>query len=117
MDKNLLLFYIGSSLMWFLFMVITVVDGADRLINSQPKEMEATCKVDLTCNNGCPKTVCACTEDPGCNEAEIKFEVSHPFGEFLPNLLLTTLLGLGVWFGYQLYSNGAASSEPRAIKL
>ena len=28
MDKNLLLFYIGSSLMWFLFMLIEVADGA-----------------------------------------------------------------------------------------
>ena len=100
MDKNLLLFYIGSSLMWFLFMLIEVADGAYRLIYSQPPEMEAYCKAD-----------------PTCNEQEVKFEVLHPFAEFLPNLLLTTLLGLGVWFGYQLYSNGAASSEPRAIKL
>ena len=100
MDKNLLLFYIGSSLMWFLFMVITVVDGAYRLIYSLPPGMEAWCKADIECNEG-----------------EVKFEVLHPFAEFLPNLLLTILLGLGVWFGYQLYSNGAASSEPRAIKL
>lgn len=100
-DKNLLLFYVGSNAMWFLFMGLTTAEAGYRFTQEHrtPAEKEW------------------CQKDPMCNQDEIIFEDEHPFAEFLPNCLLTVLLGLGIWFGYKLYENGAASTEARAVNL
>ena len=41
----------------------------------------------------------------------------HPVAEVLPNTILTIMLGVGIFYGYKLYSNPAVDTNARRVAL
>ena len=99
-DRNLILAFVFSCTLWFLFMVAVNLDTLDKLLNN--------CKYD---DNGFPDpsdpSTCHvtdqeyeeielfCKESPECDESTVKSDLRHPIAEVLPDCVITILLALG----------------------
>jgi hypothetical protein len=58
-----------------------------------------------------------CKSDPMCDADKVHFDQRHPFAEVLPDTILTILLGLGIFYGYTMYTNPAVDTTARRVAL
>ena len=50
-----------------------------------------------------------------CDADKVHFDQRHPFAEVLPDTILTILLGLGIFYGYTMYTNPAVDTTARRV--
>ena len=116
-DKHLLLAFTVSCALWFLFMGVTNLETIGTyFFNCDVAELHSG-TVDQT---ACHRTEAErelCDADPMCDTSKVHFDQKYPFAEVLPDFVLTVLLGLGIYFGYKLYSAPYADTYARQIVL
>ena len=109
-DKNLLLAYIVSSALWFIFM------GA-RNLESIMKFFQLDCDTTQGECHRQPWEKNICENDPQCSSDKVNYDVRHPFAEMLPDFVLTVLLAGGVFFGYKLYISPCVDTSARRVAM
>lgn len=112
-DKNLLLAFVISCTLWFIFM------GGENL-ETIMKYFNLDCDTSQGDSDVChrqPWEKDLCQHDDLCSQQKIDYDLKHPFAEIPPDFVLTVLLGCGVFFGYKMYSSPFADTNARRVAL
>ena len=85
------------------------------LLLSLPPSFSLT-DFSLPCSHRTEQEKDLCKADPMCDADQVHDQL-HPVAEVLPNTILTIMLGVGIFYGYKLYSNPAVDTNARRVAL
>ena len=96
-DKNLILAFVISCSLWFLFMAGLNYNTLDGLWNSCETDANGaaiTTSQSESCHfSNLDKELC---QPPTCDKSKVDFDMRHPFAEVFPDCVITVLLLVGV---------------------
>ena len=110
-DKNVLFFNVISSGFCFLFFLTVTYEIVVNFFSAP----------DAAQSDGVGDTITAeerrlCSEDPECDEEELKIYLRHPL-DAIPELAITALFGVLVFYTYKLWKHPTSNQEMRVVSI
>ena len=117
-DKHLLIAFVVSCSLWFVYMSALNYETLEKIWNKCDTD-DAGKVVTAVDQSTCHRTeqekeMC---QPPVCDTDQVKFDMRHPYGEVLPDCVITVLLALGIIFGYKLCSSPSVDTNARQVGI